>query len=240
MLQIELTKTRCFHQVYSFRCCLDIYQVNHNGNCLFTSCLRNKAGAKQYTNNIEQLVYYTHKVKKIQIGVIGNNYDDSLPLKSKTMDIAYDVGREIAKRNAVLICGGLGGVMEYASKGAKDNGGLTVGIVPQDDYSKANAFCDIVICTGIGDSRDFIVSYSSDGIISVGGGVGTLIELCVGYMAKKIMVSIEKSGGVSDIYGGKFLDERKRILIESYSSPSRAVDYIIEKLQTKWWNLWYE
>jgi uncharacterized protein (TIGR00725 family) len=172
-------------------------------------------------------------VKKIQIGVIGNNYDDSLPLQSKTMDIAYDVGREIAKRNAVLICGGLGGVMEYASKGAKDNGGLTVGIVPQDDYSKANAFCDIVICTGIGDSRDFIISYSSDGIISVGGGVGTLIELCVGYMARKIMVSIEKSGGISDKYGGKFLDERKRILIESHSCPSRAVDYIIEKLQTK-------
>ena len=81
------------------------------------------------------------------------------------MDIAYDVGREIAKRDAVLICGGLGGVMEYASRGAKDNGGITVGIVPQDDYSKANAFCDIVICTGIGDSRDFIISYSSDGNI---------------------------------------------------------------------------
>ena len=108
-------------------------------------------------------------MKKIQIGVIGNNHDDYLPLHSKTMDIAYDVGREIAKRDAVLICGGLGGVMEYASKGAKDNGGLAVGIVPQDDYSKANAFCDIVICTGIGDSRDFIISYSSDGIISVGG-----------------------------------------------------------------------
>lgn len=172
-------------------------------------------------------------MKKIQIGVVGYNHDDSLPLHSKTLDIAYDVGKEIAKRNAVLICGGLGGVMEYASKGAKDNGGLTVGIVPQDDYSKANAFCDIVICTGIGDCRDFIISYSSDGIISVGGGVGTLIELCVGYMAKKIMVSIEKSGGISDIYGGKFLDERKRILIETSNSPGNAVDYIINNLQTK-------
>ncbi|MDQ6723143.1 MAG: TIGR00725 family protein [Thermoproteota archaeon] len=167
-------------------------------------------------------------VKKIQIGVIG--YNDS-PLPLKTLDIAYDVGSEIAKKKAVLICGGLGGVMEYACRGAKDNAGLTVGIVPQDDYSKANEFCDIVICTGIGFSRDFIVSYSSDGIISVGGGVGTLIELCVGYMAKKIMVSIEDSGGTSDIYGGKFLDERKRIKIEKYSSASHAVDFIISKLQ---------
>ncbi len=73
-------------------------------------------------------------MKKIQIGVIGHN-QDSLPLKIS--DLAYEVGREIAKKNAVLICGGLGGVMEYACKGAKDNGGLTVGIVPQDDYSKS-------------------------------------------------------------------------------------------------------
>lgn len=167
-------------------------------------------------------------MKKIQIGVIGYN-DNSLPLK--TLDIAYDVGREIAKKKAVLICGGLGGVMEYACKGAKDQGGLTVGIVPQDDYSKANEYCEIVICTGVGYSRDFIVSYSSDGIISVGGGVGTLIELCVGYMAKKIMVSIEDSGGTSDMYGGKFLDERKRIQIEKYKSPSHAVDFIINKFQ---------
>ena len=121
--------------------------------------------------------------------------------------------------------------MEYACKGAKDQGGLTVGIVPQDDYSKANEYCEIVICTGVGYSRDFIVSYSSDGIISVGGGVGTLIELCVGYMAKKIMVSIEDSGGTSDMYGGKFLDERKRIQIEKYKSPSHAVDFIINKFQ---------
>ncbi|MBA3749761.1 MAG: TIGR00725 family protein [Nitrosopumilus sp.] len=167
-------------------------------------------------------------MKKIQIGVIGYN-QNSLP--SKTLNLAYSVGSEIAKKDAVLICGGLGGVMEYACKGAKENGGLTVGIVPQDDYSKANEFCDIVISTGIGYSRDFIVSYSSDGIISVGGGVGTLIELCVGYMSKKIMVSIEDSGGVSDVYGGNFLDERKRIVIEKYKSPSLAVDFIINKLQ---------
>ena len=182
------------------------------------------------TNNliINHLTLY--KLKKIQIGVIGYNHN-SLP--SKTLDIAYDVGKEIAKKNAVLICGGLGGVMEYACKGAKDYGGLTVGIVPQNDPLKANEFCDIVISTGIGNSRDFIVSYTSDGIISVGGGVGTLIELCVGYIAKKIMISIEDSGGTSEIYGGKFLDERELVLIEKYRSPSSAVDYIINSLQKK-------
>lgn len=167
-------------------------------------------------------------VKRIQIGVIGYNAD-SLPIPNKTLDLAYDVGCEIAKKNAVLICGGLGGVMEYACKGAKDNNGITVGIIPQDNYSFANKFCDIVISSGAGLARDFMVAYSSDGIISVGGGVGTLIELCVGYIGKKTMVAIEESGGVSDTYGGRFLDERKRIAIEKFQSPYLAVDYIIQK-----------
>jgi uncharacterized protein (TIGR00725 family) len=180
------------------------------------------------SNKLIRIISFKYGLKKIQIGVVGYN-QNSLPLK--TLNLAYDVGMEIAKNKAVVICGGLGGVMEYACKGAKDNGGFTVGIVPQDDYSKANEFCDIVICTGMGYSRNFIVSYSSDAIISVGGGAGTLIELCVGYMAKKIMVAIEDSGGTSDIYGGKFLDERKRVVIEKYTSPSYAVEFIINKLQ---------
>ncbi|HXT83411.1 MAG TPA: TIGR00725 family protein [Verrucomicrobiae bacterium] len=167
-------------------------------------------------------------MKRIQIGVIGYNIDS---LSLKTSDIAYEVGKEIARHNAVLICGGLGGVMEYACKGAKDNGGLTIGIVPQENDLEANKFCDIVICSGVGLSRDFMVSYSSNAIISVGGGVGTLIELCVGYMAKKIMVTIEHSGGTSDLYGGKFLDERKRIMIERYTSPKDAVEYVINKIK---------
>ncbi|MDQ2684228.1 MAG: TIGR00725 family protein, partial [Thermoproteota archaeon] len=86
---------------------------------------------------------------------------------------------------------------------------------------------------GIGLSRDFIVANSSDGIISVGGGVGTLIELCVGYMTRKPMVSIRNSGGVSDMYGGKFLDERNRILIEAVKDPTEAVDSIISKISSK-------
>src|ERR671910_856571 len=124
--------------------------------------------------------------------------------------MAYEVGKEIAHAGAVLICGGLGGVMESACKGAKDNGGTTVGIIPQEEFLYANEYCDIVVCTGIGYARDFVVASSSDGIIAVGGGIGTLIELGVGYMTKKTMVAISGSGGVADIYGGKFLGESKR------------------------------
>lgn len=174
--------------------------------------------------------FATYNLKKLQIGVIGYNSGSSIRISNNTLSIAYEVGRTIAKRNAILISGGLGGVMEYSCRGAKDHGGFTIGIVPHENSSQANEYCDAVICTGIGLSRDFIVAYSSDGIISVGGGVGTLIELCVGYMTRKPMVAMENSGGISDIYGGKFLDERNRILIETNKDPISAVDYIISKI----------
>lgn len=169
-------------------------------------------------------------MKKLQIGVIGYNSGSSINISENTLRIAYEVGRNVAKRNAILITGGLGGVMEYSCRGAKDNGGFTIGIVPHENSNQANKYCDAVICTGIGLSRDFIVAYSSDGIISVGGGVGTLIELCVGYITRKPMVAMENSGGVSDIFGGKFLDERNRILIETNNDPASAVDYIISNI----------
>ncbi len=163
-------------------------------------------------------------MRKLQIAVIGYNSDKSNFLTDK---VAYEVGREIAKANATLICGGLGGVMENACKGAKEHGGLTVGIIPQEDFTYANNFCDIVIASGIGYARDFIVATSADGIIVVGGGVGTLLELCVGYMLKKTIVTIPNTGGTAEIYGGKYLDERKRILISTASDAESAVQLIV-------------
>jgi uncharacterized protein (TIGR00725 family) len=163
-------------------------------------------------------------VRKLQIAVIGYNKDRCSDIAS---EMAYEVGKEIAYAGAVLICGGLGGVMESACKGAKENGGTTVGIIPQEEFLYANEYCDIVICTGLGYARDFIVASSADGIIAVGGGVGTLIELGVGYMTRKAMVAISGSGGVADIYGGKFLDERNRVPITVAKDARTAVEVIL-------------
>ena len=104
--------------------------------------------------------------KKRQILVIGHNTNGCTPEHEK---VAYDVGFEIAKSDSVLLTGGLGGVMAAASHGAKDAGGLTLGIIPQDDATLANEFCDIVIPTGMGLTRDFLNALSADGIIIVGG-----------------------------------------------------------------------
>jgi uncharacterized protein (TIGR00725 family) len=160
-------------------------------------------------------------VRKKQIAVIGYNKDRCTDIASK---LAYEVGMEIARAGAILVCGGLGGVMESACRGAKENGGTTIGIIPQEEFSYANQYCDIVVCTGIGYARDFIVAASADGIIAVGGGVGTLIELGVGYMTKKTIVAIAGSGGVADMYGGKFLDERQRVPIRIAKDAKMAIE----------------
>ncbi len=126
--------------------------------------------------------------------MIGNNDNGCTPELEK---LAYDMGSNIAKSNSVLITGGLGGVMRAASHGAHDAGGLIVGIIPQNDFSLANEFCDIVIPSGMGLMRDFLNALSADGVIVIGGGSGTLSEICAAYMYKKPIVALKHSGGTA-------------------------------------------
>jgi uncharacterized protein (TIGR00725 family) len=167
-------------------------------------------------------------VRRFQIAVIGYNKDRC---SETARALAYETGKEIARAGAVLVCGGLGGVMEAACKGAKEAGGTAVGIIPQEEFSYANEYCDIVICTGIGFARDFIVASSADGIIAVGGGVGTLIELGVGYMIKKPLAAVAGSGGTADEYGGRWLDERRRVPIMIAKTPAEAVGTVMSGLK---------
>ena len=165
-------------------------------------------------------------MRKFQIAVVGYNKDRCT---EQARILAYEVGKEVARAGAVLVCGGLGGVMESACKGSKENNGFTIGIIPQDEFSFANGFCDVVICTGIGFARDFIIASSADGIIAIGGGVGTLIEMAAGYMIKKSIVVIAGSGGVADTYAGKYLDERNRVPILVAKDARSAVQIFSDK-----------
>ncbi len=90
---------------------------------------------------------------------------------------AEAVGQEIARRGAVLVCGGRGGVMEAACRGAKAAGGTTVGILPGTDRGQANRYVDIPIVTGLGEARNAIVVRSADAVVAVSGGFGTLSEI---------------------------------------------------------------
>jgi len=92
-------------------------------------------------------------------------------------EIAEAVGRELARRDAILICGGRGGVMEAACRGAKAGGGRTVGILPGTSRHQANPYVDIPIVTGLGEARNLIIVRSADAVIAVGGEYGTLSEI---------------------------------------------------------------
>jgi len=92
-------------------------------------------------------------------------------------ETARETGREIAQRKFTLVCGGMGGVMEAACRGAKSEGGLTIGIIPGDFRKEANPYVDIPIVTGMGHGRNIIVVRSSDVIIAIGGSFGTLSEI---------------------------------------------------------------
>ena len=91
--------------------------------------------------------------------------------------LAEQVGSELAKRGVTMVCGGLGGVMEAACRGAKSAGGTTIGILPGSDPGNANQWVDIPICTGLGHARNVIVVNSGRAAIAVDGAYGTLSEI---------------------------------------------------------------
>ncbi len=99
------------------------------------------------------------------------------PCSPAEANLAEIAGRELARRGAILICGGEGGVMESACKGARSAGGLTIGILPTDNRQSANSFVDVPIVTGLGVARNLIVVRSAQAVIAVGGGYGTLSEI---------------------------------------------------------------
>ena len=106
------------------------------------------------------------------IGVIGTSEASNEEYKT-----AEEVGREIARRKGILVSGGLGGVMEASCRGAKSEGGLTIGIIPGSSKKEANPYVDIPIVTGIAEARNIIVVRSSNAIIAIGGSFGTLSEI---------------------------------------------------------------
>ncbi len=112
------------------------------------------------------------KKKRRFIAVIGGGQ-----CSAKETELAEAVGRELARRGATLICGSLGGVMEAACKGASSEGGVTIGILPGDNYQAANPYVQIAIVTGMGYARNIAIVKSAQAVIAIGGSYGTLSEI---------------------------------------------------------------
>lgn len=121
----------------------------------------------------------------IQVGVIG-----AANCSSEGAFLAFQVGRLLAQHGAVLVCGGLGGVMESAARGAKELGGSTVGILPGSDFREANPFIDVKIVTGLSHARNILVVRSSDVLIAIEGGYGTLSEIAIALKLGKPVIGL--------------------------------------------------
>ena len=117
----------------------------------------------------------------------------------------------------MLVCGGLGGVMEAACRGARDAGATTVGILPGDDRGAANEFVDLAVATGLGEGRNLLVVRSADALIAIGGGHGTLSEIALALKAGKRVVGL----GTWDVVG-----------VEAVHSPEAAVESVLGDLST--------
>jgi len=103
---------------------------------------------------------------------------------------AREVGRLVAGRGAVVVCGGLLGVMEAAARGTTEAGGVAVGVLPDEDRGRANAYLSYSIATGMGQGRNLAVVCSADVVISVGGGYGTLSEIGLALKVRRPVVSL--------------------------------------------------
>lgn len=145
------------------------------------------------------------------IAVIGRG--ECAPQETK---LAEEVGQQLAKSGAVLVCGGRGGVMEAACRGAKQAGGTTIGILPGLSRQDANEYVDYAIATSMGEGRNLAIILTVDGVVALPGAFGTLSEISFALMHNKPVVSLG-SWEVSDriIHVGTPTEAVERVMQET-------------------------
>jgi uncharacterized protein (TIGR00725 family) len=120
------------------------------------------------------------------VGVIGSGR----PVAPEQVQLAYDVGMYVAQRGAALVCGGLGGIMAAASRGAADNGGIVIGILPSTAKGDANPHVTVAVPTGLGVARNALVVHTADVLIVFPGAFGTLSEMAMALDSHKSVVTL--------------------------------------------------
>jgi len=137
--------------------------------------------------------------------------------------LAEEVGAEVAAAGAVLVCGGLGGVMEAACRGARSRGGTTVGLLPGTDRSAANGWVEIAIPTGLGEGRNALIVHAADALVAIGGAWGTLSEIALGLKAGRPVVGLgtwELSRGGQAVEGIVAMDSPVEAVAEALARLS--------------------
>jgi len=134
---------------------------------------------------------------------------------SQDLWLAEEVGAGLADLDAVVVTGGLGGVMEAASRGARSRGGRTLGILPGDDREAANGWVEIAVATGLGELRNGLVVRASDGLVAIGGGHGTLSEVAFALRTGRPVIGL----GTWDVQG-----------VDEVTTPAAAVERVVRAL----------
>jgi uncharacterized protein (TIGR00725 family) len=146
--------------------------------------------------------------RRLQISVVGGSDADE-----ESLAIARAVGEVIGTRDAVLICGGLGGIMEAAARGAKEKGGVTVGIIPDYHINSANPFIDIVIPSGLGHARNVVVAASGEIVIALAGSHGTRSEISVALILGKPVLGIKAWGEIPGVLQLNSVEELNKAIM---------------------------
>lgn len=159
--------------------------------------------------------------KTLIIGVMGGG-----KVTAEDTEAAYRLGSLIAKQGWILLNGGRNsGIMEASAKGARNQGGLTVGILPDDNYSRVSEYIDIPILTGMGDARNYINVLSSHIIVACPGGAGTLSEIALALKNSKTVILFNfDAGNILEQY-------REQGLIHYAKTPEEVINIIIRELR---------
>ncbi|UCE25744.1 MAG: TIGR00725 family protein [Candidatus Zixiibacteriota bacterium] len=147
--------------------------------------------------------------RKPVIAVVGAN-----KCSKKLRDMAAEVGQYVAENGGVIVCGGLGGIMEGAARGAKQANGVTIGILPGDNADDANEFIDFVIPSGFGEARNILIIRTADAVVAFPGKYGTLSEMAFALQAGKPLVSVNAWNLGDDVAQAETPQEAARIAME--------------------------
>jgi len=168
---------------------------------------------------------FKNKFKAV-ISVIGASEIDK-QIESTNIEI----GRLIAKNNYAVVCGGLSGVMEAICKGAKEEGGFTIGIIPHTEKSYANKYVDLVIPCPFSQARNIVVVLAGDICLAISGKAGTLSEMCFAWIYDKPLVALSSVQGWSSKMANQKLDNRRNDMIYGVSTPLEAINKINDLLK---------
>lgn len=171
-------------------------------------------------------------MRKLQIGVMGSAGDTKYSKAAE--QAAYDLGRGIAQRGAILFFGAekdYDSLSTAACRGAKSAGGLTVGVTYGKGKNIVQSDADVILPSGLvrGGGRELALVLPCDSVITISGGSGTLTEMAIAYQANIPLIALKGYGGCTDYYAGRFIDSRRTLRIIEAGTPKEAVKLAIRE-----------